>query len=178
MRPTLLLNQSFEPLGKLNIKKVVKLVLLKKVEIIEEYQNEEIKSINFSMKMPAVVRLLKHIHRKPGKIRFSKRAIFIRDQAKCQYCGKKQTFDEATYDHVTAKSKGGRASFTNMVTACRSCNTKKGNRSPEEAGMKLLKQPTQPDIHRFMLNHFVLGAMIEVPTEWLTYLEPYIRVGL
>lgn len=75
-----------------------------------------------------------------GKVRYSKTALWIRDNGSCAYCGKPGT----TMDHVLPKSRGGPASWLNAVVACRDCNEKKADRTPEEAGMPLLVEPYEP----------------------------------
>ncbi len=78
------------------------------------------------------------------KVKYSRRNIFNRDSNTCQYCGVQFSRSELTVDHVVPKSRGGRNSFTNIVAACIPCNSKKANKTPEEAGMQLLKSPFTP----------------------------------
>lgn len=77
-------------------------------------------------------------------IKFSRRNVFDRDRHTCQYCGNKYHRDELSMDHVIPKSKGGPPTYTNIVTACKACNRFKDDRTPEEAGMTLLRQPSAP----------------------------------
>ena len=77
-------------------------------------------------------------------IKFSRRNVFDRDKNQCQYCGKKFHRDNLSMDHVIPRSRGGPSTFTNIVTACKTCNAFKDNKTPDEAGMKLLKKPVAP----------------------------------
>lgn len=76
---------------------------------------------------------------------FNRKNIFHRDNYTCQYCGKKGL--PLTLDHILPKSRGGKNTWENIVTACPKCNTLKANRTPLEAGMKMLKQPKRPINH-------------------------------
>ena len=77
-------------------------------------------------------------------VRFSRKNILMRDERTCQYCSRKSSSEELTLDHVIPRSKGGLNTFTNIVTCCKQCNIKKGNKTLKEVGMKLIKQPEVP----------------------------------
>jgi 5-methylcytosine-specific restriction endonuclease McrA len=78
------------------------------------------------------------------EVRFSRRSIFERDKSTCQYCGKKLAKSELTIDHVVPRSRGGRDSWENLVLACVQCNVRKGDRTPVEAAMPLVRRPIKP----------------------------------
>ena len=78
--------------------------------------------------------------------------LFVRDRQVCAYCGGRFMVRDLSRDHVVPVSRGGKDAWTNTVTACRSCNTRKGGRSPEQAGMPLLYVPYVPNRH----EHFIL----------------------
>ena len=78
------------------------------------------------------------------EVRLSRKNIFERDGHRCQYCGKRFSKQDLTIDHVLPRSRGGRDTWENLVLACVKCNLKKSNRTPVEAGMKMLKQPAKP----------------------------------
>lgn len=78
------------------------------------------------------------------KVKYSRKNIFHRDENRCQYCGTEKARKELTVDHIIPRSRGGRNTFTNIVAACKECNSKKGDKTPEEAGMLLLKSPATP----------------------------------
>ena len=144
MEQVLLLNQSYEPISIIGWKKAITLVALEKVEIVEEYQRK-VRSKYLTMKMPAVIRLLKMFRRPRKRVKFNRQNILLRDRFYCQYCKQQFPVKELTYDHVIPRSRGGKTCWENIVTCCNSCNTKKGNRMPQEVNMKVYRQPTRPD---------------------------------
>jgi 5-methylcytosine-specific restriction endonuclease McrA len=143
MEQVLLLNITYEPLKVINWKKAIIMLTLGKVEVIEEY-TRNIHSVSFSLKLPAVVRLLRFVKRPKIPVKFSRQNIYIRDDHKCQYCGKRLTTDELTWDHVLPRARGGKTEWENVVTCCIKCNRKKGGRTPSEASMALIKKPSIP----------------------------------
>lgn len=141
----LLLNASFQPLQVISWQKALQLFFSGKVEVVES-SDRTIRSVSISIKMPVVIRLLKYIPPKSRKniVRFTRNNVFLRDHHTCQYCGRKPPRSHLTMDHVNPVVKGGPKTWENIVTACRPCNVKKGGRTPDEAQMKLRKQPKQP----------------------------------
>jgi 5-methylcytosine-specific restriction endonuclease McrA len=103
-----------------------------------------IKSINFEIRAPRVLRLL-HYDRLPRqRVRLNRRNLFARDGSHCQYCGKTFPTSELSIDHVTPSCRGGETTWENVVCACIRCNVRKGGRTPTEAGMKLIRKPVRP----------------------------------
>jgi hypothetical protein len=94
---------------------------------------------------------------------FSREMLFARDRLLCAYCGITYRFSELTSEHVHPQSKGGKTSWTNLVTACKPCNMRKGNRTPEQAKMPLLYVPYTPNLHEaFILkNRRILADQME-----------------
>lgn len=121
------------------------------IEIIEYYEDKYIQgSGNKKYRVPSVAKTLKYFNPYNRKINFSRHNLFIRDQHTCQYCGKQLCSSQLTYDHIIPKcrfveNKKLSTNWNNIVTACRPCNHKKGNRTPKEAGMQLIKSPIQPN---------------------------------
>src|SRR4030043_1333866 len=140
---TLLLNASFEPLMVISWKKAVVMVILDKVEVVEEY-GRILRGVTFALRLPAVIRLTRYVRRKTLLVKFSRQNLYVRDSGRCQYCGASFEQKELTYDHVIPRSRGGQTEWTNVVTCCTSCNLKKGGRTPEEAGMSLIRKPRAP----------------------------------
>lgn len=104
-----------------------------------------VRTPRLAVPVPSVI-LLSNYDRLPGcNVPFSRRNLSRRDQHRCQYCGHRQTNDLLTIDHVLPRSRGGTTGWTNCVIACIPCNRKKGCRTPEQAGMKLLATPSRPD---------------------------------
>jgi 5-methylcytosine-specific restriction endonuclease McrA len=166
MEHTLLLNVTYEPLRVISWQKAITLLTLGKVEVIAEY-DREIHSVSFRIKLPSVVRLLRLVKWRSGPVKFSRRNIYARDHEKCQYCGKNLHRQEITYDHVIPKSQGGDTSWDNVVTCCLDCNSKKGGRTPHQAGMKLLKTPHRP---RWDVSLRISIGIRQTPDSWRDYL--------
>lgn len=140
---TLMLDQGFAPLKVIPWQRALRLLTLGKVEVVEEY-DREVRTSLLVIKVPAVVRLLRAFRRPKKPVKFSRVNIYGRDHYRCQYCGEKRPTDDLTYDHVLPRSRGGRTSWDNIATCCSACNRRKRDRTPDEAGMKLLRQPVQP----------------------------------
>lgn len=146
MEQTLLLNASYEPLKVVHWQKAVTLLCQGKVEVISVY-DREIHAVTFSFKLPSVIRLLRYIKikRRFDYVPFSRANIYARDGHICQYCGTQCSTVELTFDHVMPVAQGGRKDWENIVTSCVSCNRHKGGRTPEEAGMHLVRLPKRPE---------------------------------
>lgn len=110
----------------------------------KEPHQDWIRSVNFELQVPRVVRLLVYDRLPRQTIRFNRRNIFARDGNKCQYCGKRFITSELSLDHVCPRSQGGDTTWENIVCCCVKCNVKKGGRTPEQAHMHLIKVPTKP----------------------------------
>jgi len=166
MEQVLLLNLSYEPLKIINWKKAVTLLCLGKVEVIEEY-GRDIRSVSLTIKLPSVVRLLRMVKHPKKPVKFSRQNIYARDRYRCQYCGVRFPSEELTYDHVLPRSRGGRTEWENIVTCCVNCNRKKGGKTPEEAGMSLIRKPIRPS---WVPALRITIGIREVPTAWRDYL--------
>jgi 5-methylcytosine-specific restriction endonuclease McrA len=138
----LVLNASFEPLHVCSIKRAVTLLMHEIAERVED-GTELLHSPSTSMSVPSVIRLRRYVKRPPRyHIAFNRRNVFRRDNHSCQFCGK--VGGDLTLDHVVPRSRGGKNSWENIVTACRECNSKKRDRTPFEAKMKLSREPYAP----------------------------------
>ncbi|HVQ42623.1 MAG TPA: HNH endonuclease [Vicinamibacterales bacterium] len=170
MEQTLLLNATYEPLRVVHWQKAITLWCQGKVEIVAHY-DREVRSVSFSIKLPSVIRLLRRIRvrRSVEYVPFSRANIYARDNHSCQYCGDVLASAELTFDHVVPVAHGGRKDWENIVTCCISCNRKKGGRTPEQAGMKLIRHPRRPDklpAHRML--RMTLG-LSRAPDSWRDY---------
>src|SRR5256712_3459168 len=145
MELTLLLNATYEPLRVVNWQKAITLLWQGKVEVLEVY-DREIHGVSISIKLPAVMRLLKMVKLREAhrSVKFSRINIFTRDGFRCQYCRRKFHTEDLTFDHVIPIAKGGNKTWENIVTACWGCNNRKSGRMPEEAGMHLMRKTLQP----------------------------------
>jgi 5-methylcytosine-specific restriction endonuclease McrA len=145
-----------------NVQRAIVLLFLGKAELIAlKIQNGQVCSPRHAF--PTIVRLRLYIRVPYKKIVLSRKNILRRDHHKCQYCNKYDV--PLTIDHIIPKSKGGDDSWENLVAACVRCNNKKGDRSPEEAMMQLIKKPTKPS-HITFMKHFV-G---KIDDQWKPYL--------
>ena len=143
MKKALLLNASHEVLNFITDKKALKLIVKEKVEILSSW-DETIHFANGSMQLPAILRLKSLIRRNYFNSNFNRQALVKRDGSTCQYCEKLLSASQVTIDHVLPRSQNGITSFSNCVVACYTCNGYKGNRTPEQANMILLRKPVQP----------------------------------
>ena len=145
----LALNASFEPLTLVPVRRALRLVLDAKAEIVEADGQRVMRSARLTIPRPAVIRLVRFVH-VPRKFRrqVTNTFLFARDSYCCQYCGRnggELRFRESlTRDHLLPLSRGGTNEWTNVVTACSTCNTRKGNRLPQACGMHPRVAPTEP----------------------------------
>lgn len=159
MEQVLLLNASDEPLRVCTWRRALMLVLKGKAD--------EISSIDNFVEMqesdvPHIIKMRYYVAVPKTELPFSKQNIFVRDDYTCQYCGKKHT--RLTLDHVFPKSRGGDYSWENIVAACPECNQRKADRTPEEAGMPLLRKPCRPsDYLEFEIKKYGIET---VPHYW------------
>ncbi|NLW86223.1 MAG: HNH endonuclease [Planctomycetes bacterium] len=112
-----------------------------------QYQRDHhdwVKCVRFELIVPRIIRLLFTDRMPRMAVKFNRRNIYARDRNRCQYCGKKFATDELSLDHIVPRSRGGEASWTNIVCCCIRCNVRKGGRTPEEAGMRLVSEPVKP----------------------------------
>lgn len=121
------------------------------IEILSYYEDKHIQgSAGKQYLVPAVAKTLRFFNMYDRKINFSRHNLFIRDNHTCQYCGVQLCSSQLTYDHIVPKcrfneNKRLSTNWNNIVTACRPCNHKKGNRTPKEAGMRLINSPIEPN---------------------------------
>jgi len=145
----LLLNTTFEPLAVLNLRRALKLLFSKKALPIEE-SNMIVHTVNKQIIIPSVIQITYFIRKPFTRPKFSKKAIFMRDSGRCQYCG---TYThKPTIDHIIPKSKKGKNDWVNVVTACPECNNKKGDRTLKEAKMDLIRHPFEPKFIIYSLS--------------------------
>jgi 5-methylcytosine-specific restriction endonuclease McrA len=103
-----------------------------------------VRTVSLAIRVPEIIVLSSYDAVPKKKIPFTRRNIYKRDDFTCQYCGRRMASEELSIDHVLPRSRGGRTSWTNCVLSCIRCNVRKGNRTPEEAGLDLLVRPKQP----------------------------------
>jgi 5-methylcytosine-specific restriction endonuclease McrA len=169
MENVLLLNASFEPLRVIHWQRALTLLFSGKVEVLEEY-TREVRSVSLSIRLPAVVRLLKFVRIKPGGVKFSRRNIYARDRYECQYCGASPPLSELTYDHVIPRSLGGLTNWDNIVTCCIPCNRRKGGQLLEFSDLRLRRQPRKPGWKPLVT---ITVTFRNPPESWRHYLAWY-----
>ncbi|MSP17276.1 MAG: HNH endonuclease [Myxococcales bacterium] len=170
---TLLLNSTYEPLHVISWRRAIKLLWRGKAEVVRSY-DRNIRSVTLTIQMPAVVRLLRFVRRKRSQLSFSRRNIFARDRSCCQYCARRLEASALTYDHVMPRSLGGKTDWTNIVSSCVPCNRRKGGRTPEAAGMRLLAKPKRPDWLPGLVS--ITISLTSAPDAWRDFL--YWNVGI
>jgi len=153
----LVLNVAYEVIGLTSIRRAIVLVINGKAESVVD-RDRKIGSIA----VPSIVRLKYYIKPLYRSTYPTRRNILIRDRYTCQYCGSDK---DLTVDHVIPKVRGGKDTWENMVCACKKCNNKKGNLTPEEAGMNLLSKPRKPSYVELLIL-----SKRNVPKEWMDYL--------
>ncbi|MGD8978465.1 MAG: HNH endonuclease [candidate division WOR-3 bacterium] len=150
--PVLLLNQNYEPLTILKLKRAITLVILGKVDTVENENGRLIHAISLAYRVPSVIRLKYFVKIRRKEISLTKKNVIKRDGHQCQYCGRRTGL--MTADHVLPKASGGEESWENLVCACHECNNRKGDRNLKQSGMHLLKKPKRPSYFTFVLNEF------------------------
>jgi len=148
-----LLNADYTYLNLVNWKRAICLMAKGKVEVVRDSQKTIRNANGDEVKIPAVMRLIKLIRTiYRTSVAFTKRNVLIRDHFRCAYCGAGK--EKLSIDHIIPKSKGGKMTFENCVAACKTCNLKKGGRTPSEARMFLKIKPYQPTISEFLRLKF------------------------
>ena len=132
----LVLNQDYTPLTVCSVQRAFLLIYLEKAELISDFNGQFLRTVTACYPKPAVVRISNYISIPYKDVELSRQNVFKRDSHSCQYCG---TNKDLTLDHVLPRSRKGRSSWTNLVTACKSCNARKGNALPERNRIYLKK---------------------------------------
>lgn len=164
MNSVLVLNQDYSPLTICSLQRAFLLVYLDKAELLDHVEGKSLRSISQNYPYPSVIRILEYRHVPYRGVVLTRYNLFKRDNYECQYCGSTK---DLTLDHLIPKSKGGKSSWTNLVTACKHCNSKKGDYRPEEVGMTLSKKPVKPSYLVFLKS-----SVGRLQKNWLKYLEP------
>ena len=161
----LVLNQNYEPLNVCNIPRAFRLVFGSKAEVIE-YDHAEIRTVRTVYKAPSIIRLQHQIRRPRQRVKLTRREIFSRDRHTCQYCGRQA--NDLTLDHVVPRHRGGGHTWDNLVTACKSCNHRKGGKMLDEARLRLVRSPFEPRSDLYSL--FTPYLADERNEAWRSYL--------
>ncbi len=148
--PALILNADYRPLSYFPLsvwpwQEAVKAIFRETVTVISEY-DRFIHSPTTEFKLPSVIALKEYVPTSHAPA-FTRYNVFLRDAWHCQYCGEIHKTNHLTFDHVIPRSRGGRTSWDNIVSACKPCNTKKGSKTPEECHMHPIAPPREPTIY-------------------------------
>ncbi|MCI0572369.1 MAG: HNH endonuclease [Myxococcaceae bacterium] len=178
----LVLNRNYQPVHVTTVKRAFALLYQGVAKAIDEQyrlyefsdwaalsaaEHECITTISRTIRVPRVVVLTAYEHLPRGRVRFSRLNIYARDGDTCQYCGRTLPRAELNLDHVSPRSQGGKTSWENVVCSCIPCNLRKGGRTPDQAGMKLLKKPMRP-----RWTPFFRGASRRITyREWIPFLS-------
>src|SRR5437879_11432696 len=164
--PVLVLNSSYEPINICAARRAIVLVL-KGLAMPEEENGHFLHAARITMRVPSVIRLLEY-RRIPHQTRaLSRKNILLRDRNTCQYCGLVMSSGELTLDHVVPRSRGGSSTWENLVACCHTCHRRKGNQTPAEAGMKLMREPRSFNLHT---SRHIMRLMGRSDDKWRKYL--------
>jgi 5-methylcytosine-specific restriction endonuclease McrA len=164
--PVLVLNATFEPINVTAVRRAL-VLMLKGVAQAEETQASEVHSTSRAVSVPSVIRLLSYRHIPQQSRALSRKNILLRDRNTCQFCGRALPASELTLDHVMPRSRGGHSSWENLVACCYQCNNRKGDRTPEEAGLQLARRPRPFTLHTSRQLMRLIGHQDE---KWRKYL--------
>ena len=178
----LVLNRHYQPVHVTNVRRALSLLYQGVAKAIDQQyrlyefadgaelsatNHDSIATVSRQIRVPRVVVLSAYEYLPKGKVRFSRLNIYARDNDTCQYCGRTLPRSELNLDHVLPRSQGGKTSWENVVCSCVPCNLEKGGRTPEQAGMKLLRKPVRP-----RWTPFFRGAVKRVTyREWLPFIS-------
>jgi 5-methylcytosine-specific restriction endonuclease McrA len=165
MSRVLVLNATYEPLNVVSLRRAVLLLLKEKAEIVEAAE-AWLHAERLALPVPLVIRLVYYV-RIPQRfsLPLSRRTVLARDHYTCQYCFAQPGRARLTIDHILPRSRGGETRWDNIVTACEPCNRRKGDRTPEEARMPLLRLPRRP---RYLALTVLEGS--HAPQAWDKYM--------
>ena len=177
MADVLVLDKTGKPIYTECWQEIVRLYYQERLDILVEDDEKILRSQNFEMGMPRVVRLRNWVAKQFNKrVPFSRRNLILRDSIMitgklvpvCQYCGCRINSDNYSADHVWPESLGGKATWTNLVVCCQDCNSKKANKTLDQVGMRLLKKPVEPSVKD---SRYTFHLRIKNPhPSWESYL--------
>ncbi len=145
----LVLNLDYTPVTVCTVQRAFLLVFMKKAELIKANDSYSLRTVTANFPMPSVIKLGRYVSAPYKGVVLTRENVFKRDGFTCQYCG---TQKELTLDHLIPKARGGETSWNNLVTACKKCNSYKGNFTPEEAGLQLSIRPYKPSYLMHLRN--------------------------
>lgn len=167
---TLVLSSAYQPMHHVRWQDAISMWFAGRVEIVSVYEDRFIRTVDEIFNVPSIVRFVGNVIKKfkfNRSVKFSRENVFIRDEGRCQYCSKHLTKQNFTLDHIVPSSQGGEKVWQNIVTCCKPCNQKKGDKTLKQSGMKLLREPSIP-------KEIIVGTEdkfgSQTPSEWKDYL--------
>lgn len=168
----LVLNSNYEPLNVCNMRRAISLLLLGKAEVIMDRESP-LQTVRGDVPAPSVLKMRYQVRRPMPQLRLSRHSVLARDNYTCQYCGVRGR--ELTIDHVIPRWAGGPHTWDNLVACCRKCNLKKGDKTPQQAHMKLAKKPKRPHFIPYLSLPTYLKAQNR--EDWRMYLPIFDEFG-
>jgi len=159
----LVLNLDHSPISIVSVQKALVLSILDKVSCLSYYESLVVRTVTMEFRYPAVIRLNEYKSIPYKGVLLNRANIFRRDGHQCQYCG---SVKHLTIDHIIPKSKGGKTNWVNLITACNRCNVYKGDKTPEQVGLKLKNEPFRPTLSFFIAEYAERHA-----EEWMPFLD-------
>lgn len=150
MTQVLVLNQDYQAFQVCGVRAAFVLVLLEKAELVAHHPRRRLHSASNSFPLPVVIRLRHYVQLPYRRVPLTRQNVYRRDGYRCVYCGSPK---HLTLDHLLPRARGGPNSWKNLVTACQPCNSTKGDRTPEEAGLTLRQRPFQPGFFMFLQRY-------------------------
>lgn len=164
----LVLNANYEPLNVTTIRRAMSLVLLGKADVLHR-RDRPVATTRGLYEAPSILRMKYQVRRPLPQLRLSRHSVLARDHYTCQYCGVKGR--DLTIDHVLPRWAGGPDTWDNLVACCRKCNLKKGDKTPQQAGMRLARPPRRPQFVPYLSLPLYLKAQNN--DEWRFYLPQF-----
>ncbi len=162
-KKALILNFDYTPVSICSVQRAFLLIFLDKAELIEANAIHSFHTVSRTFPMPSVIRLSRYINIPFKGVVLTRENVFRRDGYRCQYCG---TNRDLTLDHLVPRARGGKTTWDNLVTACKRCNSIKGDFTPEKAGLQLIAKPFRPSYVMFLKD--ISNGTYE---EWKPYLD-------
>lgn len=157
-----MLNGDYTALALCSVQKAFVLLYLEKADLIAPSPHGVLRTVSREYARPSIIRLHRYVRVPYKGIALSRHNVMRRDNFECQYCGSNRNL---TLDHVLPRSRGGDSGWANLVTACARCNHRKGDRTPDEAGLALRQKPRKPSLVSFLRQS--VGSVDEA---WQAYL--------
>jgi 5-methylcytosine-specific restriction endonuclease McrA len=168
MQDVLVLNSNYEPLNVCTMRRAVSLMLLGKAEVLQ-HRSAPLPTAGGDYVAPSVLKMRYQVRRPMPQLRLSRHSVLARDQFTCQYCGLRAR--DLTIDHVLPRWAGGPHTWDNLVACCRRCNLKKGDKTPQQAHMKLARSPKRPHYVPYLSLPLYLKAQNR--NEWRDFLPTF-----